>query len=308
MGILDKLFSRVTSPPPWAGFFTAEEYARFVALVAPALAARGLPSDTSAIRAGVVPARIGSQESALGLGPIARRCHALPATEWAAALEEHLARALESHEETIARLAGDFEAARACLRVQLMAERMRRADWEEGLNFRAFAPGVLAVLNYDLPTIVHTVPAADVRAWGRPLPELMEIAIHNVRAEAVAPERETIEVAGVRLEQLSGDSYFVCSHALWLREHAPEIGERGALVAVPSRHTVLFTPIGDASALRAIDVLSQLAQRLYATMPGPVSSEVLWARGDTAERIPVIRSEDAVQVLVPPELTAMVGP
>lgn len=307
MSIFQRLFGRSSAPPPWAGFFTADEYARFEALVRPALERRGVTADARAFAGGVLRAEIGGEASAVGLGPIARRCHGLPSSEWAAAIDAHLDRALESHRQTLARLAGDFEAARLCLKVQLMFERGRRPDWDEGLNYRVFAPGVLAVLNYDLPTVVHSVPAADVRGWGRPLAELLDVAAQNVRAETPPPEREVLDVAGHRIEQLSGDSYFVCSHALWLAQLAPELTDRGALVAVPSRHSVLFRPIVGAADLAPIDVLSQLAQRLYATVPGPVSSEVFWVRGDAAVRIPVIRSEDAVQVLVPEALSALVG-
>ncbi len=311
MGILDKLFGRVTAPPPWAGFFTAEEYARFVAVLQPALTARGLPTDTGSLRGGVLPARIGSEDSALGLAPIARRCHGADEASWAALIEEHLARALESQADTRARLAADFEAARSLLKVQLMPERARRADWEEGLNYQVFAPGVLAVLNYDLPTVVHSVPAADVRGWGRAPAELWAIATENVRAEVPPPEREVLDVGGHRVEQLTGDSYFVCSHALWL--DAPE--DTGLLVAVPSRHIVLFQPVGprdladevEATTLAAIDVLSQLAHRLYATVPGPVSSEVFWRRGALVERVPVVRGEEGVEVLLPEGLQAIIG-
>ena len=304
MGLFDKLFARVLPVPPWAGFFTAEEYARFVALLRPALEGHGLPSDPAALQGGVLPAKIGNAEGALGLGPIARRCNGLAPDEWAAVIGEHLGRALESHEQLIARLAGDFEAARPLLKVQLMSERARRHDWEEGLNYRAFAPGVLAVLTYDLPTVVHSVPAADVRGWGKPLSELLEVATQNVRQDPTPVDRDSIDLGGTRVEQLSGDGYFVCSHALWLDEPRDEAAGHGLLMAVPSRHVVLYKAIDGPKSLATIDALSQLAHRLYATVPGPVSSEVFWLRGATALHIPVIRTEDAAQVLVPPELSA----
>lgn len=307
MGLLDKLLARAAPVPPWAGFFTAEEYARFVALLCPALEKHGLPSDPAALSAGVLPAKIGTTESALGLGPIARRCNGLAPDRWAPTIAEHIDRALESHEQTITRLAGDFEAARPFLKVQLMSEGARRPDWEEGLNYRRFAPGVLAVLNYDLPTVVHSVPAADVRGWGLPLPELLEVATENVRQDPTPVDRESLVFAGTRVEQLSGDGYFVCSHALWLDEQRDHAAGRGLLLAVPSRHLVLFKAIDGPGALAAIEPLSQLAHRLYATVPGPVSSEVFWLRGDSAVHIPVLRTEDAAQVLVPPELSALLA-
>lgn len=270
MGLLDKLLARVTPVPPWAGFFTAEEYARFVALLRPALEKHGLPSDPGALIGGVLPAKIGTTESALGLGPIARRCNGLLPDRWAATIDEHLNRALESHEQTIKRLAGDFEAARPFLKVQLMSEGGRRPDWEEGLDYRRFAPGVLAVLNYDLPDR-RTLGAGRGRA-GMGLAAVRAVRGRDPeRAPDPTPvDRESIVFAGTRVEQLSGDGYFVCSQALWLDEQRDQGAGHGLLLAVPSRHLVLFKAIDGPGALSAIDPLSQLAHRLYATVPGPV--------------------------------------
>jgi hypothetical protein len=131
------------------------------------------------------------------------------------------------------------------------------------------------------------------------------VATQNVRHDPTPVDRDSIDLGGTRVEQLSGDGYFVCSHALWLDEPRDGAAGHGLLMAVPSRHVVLYKAIDGPKSLATIDALSQLAHRLYATVPGPVSSEVFWLRGATALHIPVIRTEDAAQVLVPPELSAL---
>lgn len=310
MGFFSRLVGRSSSPPEWAAFFEPDEYAVFEGKLREALAARSLPNGAGDVRSGAIPFKIGKEDGSLGFGPIARKCRGLKLEQWAALIAEHLDRALEPNEALVARLAADFQAAREYLKVQLVPDGFVRPDWEENLNFRTFGPGVKAALVYDLPTSVHSVPAADVRRWARASSELFEIAADNVRAEPEKPTIEHVDIAdaGVAFEQLLGDSFFVCSHALWLDQYHQASSERGVLVAIPSRHTVLFHPIRDASAWRAMSTLPFMAADLHSKLPGPVSSSIFWVEGGRVTEIPVRRVGAELQVMPSESVTnAMAG-
>jgi hypothetical protein len=286
MGFLSRLLGRPSAAPRWAACLGPEEWVAFEAELRQALAARSLPSGARAVRGGALALRAGAT---LGLGPIARKCRGHDRARWAALIAEHLDVALAPDDGTLALLAADFAEARTRLKVQLVPDDFVRPGWEEGLNFKTFATGVKAALVYDLPTQVRSVRPEDVRRWGRPSAELFDLAGANVRAEPEAPAVEPMEIPEERvtLQLLVGDSFFVCSHALWLDHHPEAASDRGALVAVPSRHEILFHPIRDASAQRAMTVLAAMASDLHAKLPGPISPNVFWLKDGAAALIPV---------------------
>ena len=309
MGLFSKLFGRSTSTPEWAAFLGPDEYAAFASHLRQALAARSLPSSVADLRSGAVALKFGKESGSLGFSPIARKCRGLEQEKWAGLIAEHLDRALEPNDELIARLGADFEAARAYLKVQLVPDGFMRPDWEEGLNFKTFGTGVKAALVYDLPTLVHSVPAADVRRWARAGSELFDVAAENVWTEAEKPAIERVDIAEARVafEQLVGDSFFICSHALWLDRYPQASSDRGALVAVPSRHTVLFHPIRDASAWRAMSSLPFMAADLHSKLPGPVSSNIFWVKGGKVTDIPVRRAGGEIQVMPSESVTSIMA-
>lgn len=298
MRLLSKIFGHASVTPDWASFFAPEAYALFEQHLRKALAARSLPHGARAVRSGAIMLKDGAS---LGFGPIARKCHGTEPETWAALIAEHLERALEPDDEVIARLGADFEAARAYLKVQLVPDGFVRSDWKEGLNFRTFGAGIKAALVYDLPTSVQTVPADHVGGWARPAAELFELAAGNVRnetaGEPLVVERVDVPAEHVVLSQLVDDSFFVCSHALWLDRYRDSASERGAFVAIPSRHTVLFHAIRDASAWRAMTSLPLIAMDLHSKLPGPISPNLFWMKDGVATLVPVRPSGEQLQVL-----------
>ena len=116
-----------------------------------------------------------------------------------------------------------------------------------------------------------------------------------------------MEEDDVVLKQLLGDSFFVCSHALWLGNHSEAASDRGVLVAVPSRHTILFHPICDASAWRALSTLPFMAADLQSKLPGPVSANIFWLKEGHVIDVPVRRTGDAFQVMPPLSLVSAIN-
>ena len=83
---------------------------------------------------------------------------------------------------------------------------------------------------------------------------------------------------------LEGESYFTSTHALWADEFDPPASPHGALVAIPSRHTVVAHPIRHGGAIHTLAHLLELGQRL-SRGPGALTEAVYWLRDGELERL-----------------------
>ena len=74
----------------------------------------------------------------------------------------------------------------------------------------------------------------------------------------------------------------------------------GVVAAVPNRHTLLWHPIVDPSALRAIDALVVMAANLCAEGPGSISPHLYWWKDGTLATLPTRETEEHYE-FVPPD-------
>ena len=157
----------------------------------------------------------------------------------------------------------------------------------------------MAVLVLDLPTSVATIPRDETDDWP-PVDELFRIALDNIRAEP-APERQTVEVRGAQIVAELGDSFFVASRLLILREELDLAGADGALVAVPTRHALLAHVIRDPTVAQALPPLALLARDTALAGPGAITSSVFWWHAAALTEIPVSIGEDNHVAVAPPD-------
>lgn len=293
MGLLD----RILGVPDWARPLDVDEYSRFSSLLSRALGGRALPSH---VRRGEVITTVDGQPSRLSFKTLARKCKLAPPATWEALIGEHLDVCLSPSTMLPSGLAEDFALARKFLKVQLVPTEQRREAWQEGVNFKVFSTGVLAVLVFDLPQSVITVAPGHVRAWGRPFSSLFDLAAEQVRADPeLAPLECETQRSGCSIYRLTGESFFVCSQALWLDRFPEAQSERGVLVSIPSRHCVQFAAVDD-NALTALEALALAGMQLYETLPGAVSSSIFWMKADQVVPIPVAKNEVGQLQVMPP--------
>ena len=257
--------------PHEVGFFSAKEWGRFVDVVEKALARRGLTFG----RDGTSVVVSGPEPQTLGLTNLAQVCHGEPAGRWPGLVDEFLD-ALGAAAEAEA-LRASIDSARAHLKMRLYPD-----DYAAGVDVelaaRPFAESVIAVAVLDLPTSVQTITADDIERWGVSVDEVFAAALANTRGEGPT-DRDSAEVAeGVTIDVLFGDSFFTTTAVSWLGELV-EIGERGALVAIPHRHMILVHPITDAGAVQAVGHMIAMARRFYVEGPGSLSQHLYWWRG-----------------------------
>jgi hypothetical protein len=283
--------------PEWGRLFDEAGYAAFLDAVRNELAARDKRFELHEAFA-----RIGDWD--LPLLPVAQRCAGAPRSDWPAIVkqelearfaEEKLGRELDS-------LRGDFAKARGALKLRVQ----RTETLRPGTISAPIAGDLHAVLVVDLPSFVTPVRAADLTSWERPAPELVAVALENVKTKERV-EINPMEIASARLFAVTGGSVFVATLGLAAEDLLGAGTPFGALVAMPSAHIVLCHSIADARSLRVLDAMAAGALQAYEGGPSPLSPDLFWKRGDRFLALPVGREEGEVKCGLPREFDEQVA-
>jgi hypothetical protein len=155
---------------------------------------------------------------------------------------------------------------------------------------RVVAPGLLEVLSVDVWDSVATPTAEELEERGT-LGELLGRGRDNLRG-LLAGRGLRAEAVGERgrFTAIAGDSSFTASLALLLPETVQhftmdEDWGRGVLVAVPTRHQLLYRPIDTADAAKALGAMQHAALRGFSREPAPLSPDVYWVRRGRWEQV-----------------------
>jgi hypothetical protein len=276
------------APPAWARFFSKGEYYRFLEEIRGYFRRRGLAIviEDSIL---CVPAGLPGGIQRCGLLNLAQRCkQEADAATWPGIIAAHFD-SFERHLQESARvqeIARDFERVAPLLAVRLYPQEYLEGDTARHCVFRRDLPGTVTVLVYDLPSSIQNVRPGDVASWGRDVEEIFEIALDNVRLHSIPQRSEVACGDGIALQVLTGQDYFVATHALLLDEHPACVGIHGALVGVPHRHAVLTYPIRDMAVLRVVQPMLGAIIGMERDGPGSISSQLFWYHDGSYERLP----------------------
>ncbi len=167
---------------------------------------------------------------------------------------------------------------------------------------RVVADGLVFAYAVDRPDSVRILTDHDVERVG--LEELGQAAYANLTRVPVTHDEVPFE-DGAILHSLYGDSHFVASKALYLSATVGQVtGESlphaGALVAVPSRHNLVYHPIVDGSVVDAVNSLAAYALGAFEDGPGALSPRVYWWRRGGLKSLTVIDDDTRVFSIQPP--------
>ncbi|HEY2027706.1 MAG TPA: hypothetical protein VGH20_00730 [Myxococcales bacterium] len=275
--------------PAWKRIFDADAYAAFMEEVAQALSAHPERHELHADHV-----RLDGWD--LPLLPLAEECAALPRAEWSARvrslLEQRSAEAKLGRELDAVR--GDFTKASRILKL-----RVQRSVSANTIS-APIAGGLHAVLVLDLPSFVTPVRPADLASWEKPAPELVSLAIENVKGQEHV-ELKPLEVAGARIFAVSGLSPFVATLGLAADDLLGAPGPLGALVAMPSQHILLCHSIAAKSSLKALEAMAAGSLQAFEGGPSPLSPDLFWKVSDRFVALPVRRENGEVKCELPRE-------
>lgn len=307
--------------PAWAGFMgTAARCERFLAAVRGDLEGREAGLEVELGEGGVRVSAGDSKRAEFGLLGLAQHWHALGEAAAGAAGRALIAEHFDAIWRRLGRGEGAaspelerLDDARPRLRLRLFTERAA-VRLAEGLVQRRLARGLHAVLVVDLPELVRPVEPARLRQWLEQEEALSEDALWS---EARARSLE-IEVSVQRLRlfdqvpvlAVTGDSFFTASRIFGLEALLDErlreqggVPKLGALVAAPTRHTLLVHPLGvhQTAVPTALTALNKAAATLFEQGPGSLSPELYWWRAGELAHIGAGRDKLGRLVLGAPE-------
>jgi hypothetical protein len=290
----------VAGPDGAIGFFDARQGALFRALIRQAFAQAGLEVSVYADHV------VDSGGRQFGLGNVAAACHYDPRGEraWPELTREHAERIVRAVDapppfETMSQqevLAATYP------RVIAAADVLPEMAYA-----REVAPGLVEVLNLDLPDTVAFFLDPHVERFG-PVGDLRRAGLANVR-RVQADEHEILEQQGGRVHALLADSMFMASAMLVLPEvtgryePAPD-PDLGIFFALPFRHQLDFHLVRDRSAIPSLQLLAHFAAAGYQDAAGAITPEVYWWRPAGIERI-TRQTPDGIHIEVGHDLAAV---
>lgn len=237
----------------------------------------------------------------LGLLNIAQLCHGNPMPRWPAMLDEHFA------------FVRDAMSAPATLHAEQLRVRLLPDDFGppeavgDVMVTMPFAESVNAAIAFDLPTTVQMATAESLAQVGLDIADAWPEAWRHTREREHIDQHDVIEVDGAVLHSLFGESFYVASLVPYLGDLIDGIGEAGAIVTLPRRHTILAHVIRDTSVARAINPLVANTRRLFAEGPGSVSAHLWWWRAGELRWLPVQVEDDAVTFYPPDDFVELLG-
>src|SRR5262249_39361147 len=119
-------------------------------------------------------------------------------------------------------------------------------------------------------------------------------------------EVSPMEIAGVRIYAVSGQSLFVATLGLAVDELVGKT-PLGALLAMPSAHVLLCHAIVDRRSLKALEAMAAGSLQAFEGGPSPLSPDLFWKRGDHFTVLPVRREAGQVKCEIPREFDEQVA-
>jgi hypothetical protein len=235
------------------------------------------------------------------LGNLASICRSRPPEQWPALVERHF-NAVSAPDPVDE--APDVLLRHAVLRL-IPDDYMPPEVWQSFQYARPLAEGLFESIALDQPDAIRILNDREVERVG--LEALRAAGRANLIAEPVE-HYVSHRSGGPVVHGLGGESMFVASKALVLGEvHQTLLGtpapDDGILVAVPSRHHLVFHPIQDSTVVPAINQLMSFALNAYRDPdnPGLMSPRVYWWQAGTLTSITTIDHATKGFSIEPPE-------
>lgn len=305
------LFLSLLSPPPpvptWAAPFKPRQHQKFLRLVEGELTRRSLQfefEDNGVVRL----LAQGDEPHRCGLQNLAQVCAMSRSRQWPAIVSTHFEHILQTREE-LARLEADiadFSRVAPLIKLRVFPEELPDETRFNNVH-RVVAPGLLAMVSFDLPNSVASVSRETASRWELSEEQLIRHALENTwetdPAGAVLLEGDD----SLPLWALSGESFFSATHALMLEKHLPAPAPHGVLVIIPTRHAVVFHVIAGPEAVKAVQKLLGMAFAMHRDGPGSVSPSLYWWRDGCFALLPSFVRNNSLSFHPPDEFAAMLN-
>lgn len=290
--------------PAWSPFRRGRAHARFVGLLEDRLRAAGIAvegGDDGAYHVG---------DGDLRVGELAELCAVTDESDWRELIALRLdavriaaAQAVERPTDTPAATV-EGVGLRASLRPRLHA-----SDDLAALGAcvaRPVADGLVEVIACDRPAAVEVPSRAELARLRLTDDGLFALAVDNLRAHE-RPQLVPDETGGVDVLIAESDGFFTAAWAPRVDELVAVDRDRGALVGIPSRHSLLLHPVDDAGAADAVTLMLPMIHGAYGRAPAALSPELWWWRGPGLTPLPLALDGDRLALSPPDDLAAVLA-
>ena len=231
----------------------------------------------------------------LDLSALAEQCKEQPQSKWGTLIGNHVGALLES--PSTSALDAELRGQQPNVKLRLYAvEDLGRLP---RLAFRPLLPGIAAALTLDLADDIESIAPETIERFGATEDELFALAEKHVREHDKPEIVETIQVAGVDVTILEGDSRYTATNALWAEEHLQVDSALGLFVSAPTCHHVLAHAIGVGDPLEVANGMLTLTHGFFREGPGSLSPKLWWRRQGVTIEIPVKIGEETAEIIPP---------
>lgn len=154
-----------------------------------------------------------------------------------------------------------------------------------------------AVLCVDRRDAVVSLTPEQAKSTGMSREELWQLATQQID-DGLSVTEDHFDPG---VHAVYGQSHFVASRVLDLERFARPLGPHGAVVAIPTRHMLIFHRIETLAVMRALHVMGVLADEFHREEEGAIVPHLYWQPPAGALlRIPVTVGDEGF-VVEPPE-------
>jgi len=286
--------------PEWAGFFTKDEYSRFIKYVSDYFSSREVSylfEEGAIVNPG--PKDLSSEK--MGLLNLAQFCRLRPVEEWDSVINDHFdgIRRAASFEKDFSTRAHDFNAVQDLIGVRLYPQEYVSAI-KNGLAMgRQMAEGLYAMLVFDFPECIVNIRPEQTIQWPLSSEELFELGIRNTKRKYSLDLFEQ-DVDGIPINFVVESHFYAPNILFELLQEKPLPETKGMLIGLPNRHAAMIHHITDWKVLEAIHRMIPAIHGMNKDGPGAVSDKLYWLYNGNMVTLPYMIDEENIH-FDPPE-------
>ncbi len=254
-------------------------------------------------------ARVQGSEVTHGLNNLAQMCHLAAPSQWPEIVRRHLDksndRALDAMRTA---MHDDYEANADKLVVRLRSKHFLVDAAQYNLVHRIDLPHTCSLLAIDLGPSVMPVPAPVAATWGKPIPELFDRAILNLKHCCKARWSQlAIPPGRVWFDLLHGD-FHAPSHVLRQDVFLPRVGAHGNLIGLPAAGVLMSYAIDAMPAVATLEAMLAISTGKFQDGPGSITPHLYWRTQKGAFHVQQGANRDGRMQFAPsPEFVALLA-
>jgi len=218
---------------------------------------------------------LGENNYEFGLANLVQLCAGIKPKDYPELIEHHFNSVIEARAFKENLSVDIFEKMKQYIGVRLYDKGYTGNIGEDIIIRRHLAGEVFAVLVYDFPHAIQTVPRNDTMMWGKTEDELYAIGLENIynnyqlKAQEVCFDKDSVFV-------LETDHFFAPNILFELENCEEYTGIGGALIGIPTRSMALIYPIRDMKVVGALTLFFNSVPKFYAEGPGSLTQDIFW--------------------------------